>query len=549
MASETADYLATLTVVELKNILKNHGYKMTGTKNILIERILENIANIILPTDTNISHKKSPSSKNKTIQKPLKSQKSKSKTNSVEDIKKEMYDLKNKSTAYKDTIQELIDNNIQTLNVISHRIDYKEFEILTSAFLLNTSVTSINISNVSMNSRISNLIKKMMLTDRIESLSITRLLHGATFDWLKNINEGIASSTRLSRLSLGGSYLFLKTLLGFVPSLLTITTLKSFDLSSTIPSESSEDIIINAILINNKELQSLNLSTSDLGKIFVPISHNITNSTTLEILDLSMNIFRENDIHALGNIMLNNTSIQHLFIKSISCIGSNEYQPIINGIEHNTSIKTLDISNNIFGKRFIHDLCRAICISNNITYLDISNITGALFDDYNISRAIASVIKANVIEYLDISVNQLDSLRDIGDALAVNTSLKRLRMTQNKCSDMEYFLRSLIKNNYLIDLELTGTYLGPMGAIFGEVVRSNTALKHIDISSTNLDIDAVQAIIDGLRHNDTITAIDILHNPLIGFQLIDELDELLSRNEENYGIRNKQLLTILNEML
>ncbi len=528
MASNTSDNLAKFTVVELRNILKNHGYFTSGTKDILIQRILENITNIVLP---------------------IKSQKLSS-TNastgsSLEDIVNQMLDLKQRSASYKNSIQRLIDNNNNTLYVRSRSIDFKEFSILVDALMLNTSVTSLNISKVSMPFRAAMLIKKVMLTDRFVSLSISDVSITRSSNWLKGVNSGIEVSTRLSTLSLRDNRIPFRIIAKLVPSLLTITTLTSLDLSNNISSVNYDDII-NNMLINNK-LDSLYLSSNDLKREYVDMYCNIFNSTTLKTLDLSGNISYDNSMFMCREKILNDGHTPMIYVYSKKIQKFNDgHRAIIDGIRRNTSIESLNMSKNIVGKDFIMRLCDAVAVSKNITWLNISNITGSCDDDASdVSNSIANLIKSNVIQYLDISNNELGSLKDIANALEHNTSLQQLYMRNNKCTDVEHVFKSLSKNNHLMNLGLAGTYVGHIGIVLADVMRCNQSLKYIDLSSTHLDIDAIQAIIGGLVQNGSMTLMNLSDNPLIENNVINMVEHLLLRNKINIETKNKQLWAIL----
>lgn len=270
MASENEQELMKLTVAQLKEILKLNNIPISGNKKVLIDRIIEHrlFNNTGKIYDSMLAM---PSNSSPIIDK--------------------MYALKQQTQVFKHQIQLLIDNNETTVTLghfrtrtthITPQPKLKDFEVFADVFMLNTSVKKLNII-MDMNVKVATTIKKILQSNRIVSLSITKMTYRDQWDmsWLKEINDGLVGSTTLKHLYLSNCDLK-SDFVTWMPILDTITTLKTFVLSGNEFGDAHQLVPMLNHLLNNG-LESLDLNSCMIYNIMDALS----NCTSLKYVDLT----------------------------------------------------------------------------------------------------------------------------------------------------------------------------------------------------------------------------------------------------------------------
>ncbi|XP_064391376.1 NACHT, LRR and PYD domains-containing protein 12-like [Halichondria panicea] len=178
------------------------------------------------------------------------------------------------------------------------------------------------------------------------------------------------------------------------------------------------------------------------------LNHNLNlDSTTMNPIDcLSVGYF----VSACSNtsngftLSLSNCSIDDQGCKFLArglskCPNSNNDIPtagmhIAEIIENTISISKLDLSNNAIGNSGLCELCAALSTNTSLKSLDLLRCSLTISDDNG--AALYQLLNTNnSLEYLDLSHNTVTSCRHIAAGLAVNKTLRTLRLRSCELTD------------------------------------------------------------------------------------------------------------------
>ena len=623
MASESEQELSKLTVVELKDIIRAYKLPVSGAKAALISRIIEYQLNnptinkspiskpststpnpssstIIKPptskspiskpsTSTSkstslttskpqTSTPKPSSSTKQSTKQSTKSSTSKTPHKSQPNTNEILIALKQQTTVFSSQIQQLIDNKDKkiTLNTIRtrnpvrvYKPTYKDFGIFAEAFALNTSVVSLTISDIVMSVRIGKSIKKMLMTGRITSLSITNLLENYDKDnnkWLTEVNAGMSHSPHLKHLTMFDVNLDIDNIITTLPSLNTMEGLKLLNLSYEeyvfgTAIEAPDRLVFTLNHLINRGLEVLILRNINLSDAISPLEGALANSRTLKLLDINYSYISNNDAAALSRMLSHNISIKILAVSRINSM----LQHIPHILSNNNTLEKIDISQSKISSPLLQNIRDSMLLHRKILSINIR--ATSLSDDSG--PVIVQLIDDNVLESLDISINSFeDTLPAIGQALGKNTSLKKLYMQRilvgpiNHINILEQFmgnepatntysnefLTEIAKNTTLEYINMSGGYIGDNGYVLADLIKNNQHLSTLAVEGTYINDEGAIEIINALVYNETLTQLDI------GFNNISEvhknkIDVLVERNKKNASAKNVPLLDVLIQLI
>jgi len=193
----------------------------------------------------------------------------------------------------------------------------------------------------------------------------------------------------------------------------------------------------------------------------------LAKNTSIHTLDVSNNDMGVAGIQALAQ----NTSIQTLSIRnnSIKTVGAKI-------LTQNTSIQTLNVSGNYFGDAGAKVLAK----SKSIQTLDVSN--------NDISYVGAEALAQNTsIHTLNVSINHIETPG--AEALAQNTSIRTLDVSLNNID--EAGAQALAQNKSIETLNIWNNSIGDAGAKF---LAKNTSIRTLDVSQNNIGEAGAQAL-------------------------------------------------------
>ncbi len=571
MASESSQLLNTLTVIKLKTILRDAKLPVSGLKSVLISRVLENIEHPSIrtffdtysptstPTPTPIlTNNNDKNDQNSSIDpSPI------NKTSNEDRLEAMNKILEDVSVAHKHVIRILIDNKSDSISLrgILDPIENGDLKLFYKAFLLNTSVRKLFISNQYISMYMMKTIKKILLSNRLTDLTINSSPMDHHVGYMVPLNEGIKHTTSLINLKLA-MLLDDENLSILKDSIISNTSIKSLDLKSNRIKCENIDTICD-ILKHNHTLQVLNLSDNDMSS---PRSF-VTNTNPNLLLDA----FRANN--TLKELKLSGNRLNFFSLRSLlrgieeSNINALDisYNDMItetwgylnNVCANNNNIQRLILAGNKVATQEFLVLCNTIITHKNILEL---NIQHCIFD-FVPSNIIARLITANFIEKLDISYLRLinnrdqllfrepvyvavrfgDDMRLIIDALEGNTTLRELYIRgMITTTYISSFLKVVRDIPMLSVLDISSNEIGKYGYLVADILMDNK-LNELRILYTRLSDESISAIIDGVES--TTNLILLIADPVGG--KFDKSMERVYINRENYKHRYRNLLGIL----
>lgn len=136
------------------------------------------------------------------------------------------------------------------------------------------------------------------------------------------------------------------------------------------------------------------------------------------------------------------------------------------------------------------------------------------------------------VKVLNLDFNRLgdEGAANLGDGLKWNSTLEKLSMKYNELGPIggECVAKFIVRSSSVRDLSLRGNQLGPQGVThIAKALAKNAYLTKIDLADTGfgIDLEAIEALRDGLESNDSLESVDINLNSLVpaGLQLLIEM--------------------------
>lgn len=234
-------------------------------------------------------------------------------------------------------------------------------------------------------------------------------------------------------------------------------------------------------------------------------------------------------------IVLQNKTLSKLFLNnhilSLECL-----ETLCFGLQNNTSLKALFLSENNFGyigAKFISD---ALKINSSLTQLTIEQnnigVSGAQY--------LAIGLQYNTsLTTLNISNNNIGDrgAEAIANALDCNTTLLRISLGNNNIGpDGAEFLASALHNNArLIDFDINYNNIGDVGAeALAIALQYNTTLTSIEICMNKIGIVGFTSLASAVSSNTTLLNIsiyEVMHH-LIPQEITNTIKKIQIRNQE-----------------
>ncbi|XP_056009594.1 leucine-rich repeat-containing protein 74B-like isoform X11 [Ostrea edulis] len=225
-------------------------------------------------------------------------------------------------------------------------------------------------------------------------------------------------------------------------------------------------------------------------------------------------------------------------------LGSQGMRAIAMSLVSNTSVLTLDLSDNWLGQQGGHAVCEMLRDNCFITHLNLSDnklglqsaeslsqilqqnstlthvtLSGNDFDDkaaVHLSDAITNTTK---LEYLNLSHNLFGENAGVilGPAIADNSSLKELDLSWNSMrrKGAVAIAQGLKNNVYMKKINLAWNGFGLEGTIaLGDALKGNQVLEELDLTNNRITSEGAVLIGKGVSLNETLTVLRMGRNPM-----------------------------------
>lgn len=342
----------------------------------------------------------------------------------------------------------------------------------------------------------------------------------------------------------------------FIKSLFTKKIdLIELNISNNINIGNEGSVILQDLLKYTHTLEYLNISNINLGcdginNIFEGLIYN----STLKSLDISSNIISPKcllqqpiNYLSLENALKTNNSLKELSLSNNIC-SVQLIQNFMKGIERNTSICILNLSNCHLHNIICSDLALSLYNHSILTSLDISN---NLISSKNLCEFI-KLINKSPINYLDVSNNSMNSefISKLSNELCNNTVLTVLNISGSINSDQggieligSYGLSEIkqFNNNYTINLKkfyLNNQNIRDRGCIDLSKWIISSTINELYIRNNGITTRGLMFLIDSIsvmyekllvkNDNEIIIYIDLSNNPFddTGLRIIKDIYKL-----------------------
>ena len=374
----------------------------------------------------------------------------------------------------------------------------------------------------------------------------------------------ILHNTGLEELHLNGNNLG-EGLLKVVKALKHISSIKSLDFGkNNISKEVSGELSL-AIAANNKYLEDLHLSDTNLQYSAIVILKSLTTTSKLKNLNMNNNQLNEEAGEALASVILHNKGLEELYLSGNN-LGEGLFN-VMKALQHITSLTILCLGNNKISKEVAIELALAIKSNKHLQklWLNNSNLRSSAtvilqslstistlkylnLDSNQITEkafeALASVIFHNTgLEELHLSGNNLgEELLSIMKSLQHVDSLRMLTLSDNNISkEVAIELALAIKSNkHLQKLWLNNSNLRSSATVILQSLSTISTLKYLNLNKNQITEEAGEALASVILHNTGLEELHLSGNSLGErlFNVAKALKHISSLKSLDFGNNN-----------
>lgn len=386
---------------------------------------------------------------------------------------------------------------LETLKLFGFRLTVRDMEALIDIVKYSETLTTLDLSY----STTCNMKMMMLLLQQIKDNGVLKTLnlHGVgQVGGMYSLSSVIRRNTSLTSLNIGETDVSAKQLEHILRAVDVNTTLTTLNMWWTSPNR-----------------------TLDLGRV-------LRRNTTLTKLDLSNGHVRIKDT------MPKIVSLQDLNLRWTR-LEQSERSKLIESLRDNTSLHTLDISNN--GLRD-HDIAEIGEILQTNTTLRVVNIFSRATSAITV-KTLSEVIKVNsTLERLRFATHDgynenID--RCLPEALAVNNTLTSLEINFDgipfeQSSDISGLCQAFITNTSMTTLNLRGSIIlryQDTQNVIAKLVRQNNTLRSLNVPIYDASNIHELELIEALRCNTTLLRVNLPNFPHFYLKKNESLYDLL----------------------
>jgi Ran GTPase-activating protein (RanGAP) involved in mRNA processing and transport len=409
-----------------------------------------------------------------------------------------------------------------TLQTLKCQCDSDLINYLAEAFKYNTSVTVLQLSNLTW-------IDKDRMNDLLEHVG-TLMNNSANLQTLSMTAVLIMSDQVTSAVSFGR----------FVAGLKSNTTLTALTVPALAYQDNHVDQLIEAInehpklvdltfhngctvSLNAMRLMSKLIASNRLKKIYFEPTRGFPGSylSFLEALkestsltDLSMaklnqrwgtSNFNQEEIELLCDALKINKTLTRLNLNG-NRIGPQNTSKILDALQHNNTMTELNFWDNDLNSGIAPSIACLLEINESLTELDLPN---AHLTDLSCQIIAPALMKNRTITSLNLFMNNIGS--EGSKALA----------------------EGLKFNKVLIRINLKNCQISDEGCIYlGEAIKTNQCLLHLDISGQDIKTNGFKALVGGLQENGSLTDLTVSKDKSVPKELYEELITLQNKNKQ-----------------
>lgn len=222
-------------------------------------------------------------------------------------------------------------------------------------------------------------------------------------------------------------------------------------------------------------------------------------SSRLRKLNFTRCVLQSKGFSAISTLLTNGpSSIQELSLKN--CMGSSECMEFLcEGLKASKSLTSLDVSENRIGASGANQLASVIGMSNRLRHIFMNSCDIGVEGCQSVFNAMQSNMTIEVLTCNDNGFGD-DGCDAIAATIRSNQRLKHLDISENGIGydGVTTIFKAITKNRTLVVLGLQWNDLNnDCARKMGEAMALNNTLKAIHILGTHIDIEGIQAIVNG----------------------------------------------------
>jgi Ran GTPase-activating protein (RanGAP) involved in mRNA processing and transport len=317
------------------------------------------------------------------------------------------------------------------------------------------------------------------------------------------------------------------------------------------------------ILLAETPLQSLKLGRLHLGAYDYDLGIHVLASSlrtstlqSFECVNVHLNYF---SIYALATALSVNTSLK--VIKLIAAGIEDDGVCWIKGVlQKNRSITVLDLSNNSISHEGANALGLALQKNRTLRELNLNNNRLTVIKPWSLSKikTFAQGLQRNSsLVSLELAGNGLNhlSIMPLIWALAENTSLVRLNLSNNRISTGVNFIANVMNTNSSLKvLNLANNSIGTASMVnLSFALHNNCTLKVLNLTGNSMRRYGYQMLAKSLRINTTLLRLAIDYNSMNSLWKL-HINSALERNRRHssfirssHGLRNCILYSLFSK--
>ena len=464
---------------------------------------------------------------------------------------------------------------LRTISTLKH-LDFSDNTLTSdeendigSVIIHNPFLEHLNLSNCKLSEiQISGIVKALNIKSRLKYLDIS--YNGINQNASIGIASVITNSLSLQYLNLSGCTLKETAFKIIANSLKNVRSLTSIDVSnSCITYKTAQSIAV--ALSNNLDIEQLNFShslmdnsalvilnaidhhnaithlslrsniiTYDLAKLiaaiislsqsivhldlghcnlqecgFFKILDGLTNTTTLQYLNLESNFVSEELIVRISALIPQNTSLMNLNFSNCN-LPRSQIETVFHAISQISSIKHLQMSDNcMIANCTCVDLKDAIFKNNKVEYIDFSGCNLNEEGLYNILMPLTTFLHLKHLNLCSSFISNVSASELLPMVITRNKSLSHLNLTDCKLQETGLIsvAKSLQTDGMLKSLSLCSNSISNAAACeIALAVRKNYLLEHLALSDCELEQTGLLEIAESLCTILSLKHLDLSHN-------------------------------------
>ena len=390
---------------------------------------------------------------------------------------------------------------------------------------------NVDLQNIKMNDVEINVLCDCLKTNRVLiELNVSNCIK-AKFDTISAISHCLKVNETLHKLDLSKSHITDEGAECLADAIEVNRTLQMLNISRNMIGRKGIMRVVEVCAINRTLHEVVCTHNKLLKSDFATISEYIKKEKILQFLKSSWNsvciknsrLSVEITIETL-QLDINNVYEKSCYVDGITETENCEAEFLQCCLEYVCMHSAISLQNVIIKDSFI-EVVSFDCFLK-INELTLSNCS---FDTPHLMVPIISVYLKNnsTLNILSLPNNQItdNEIATLSEAIAVNTTLKRLDLSHNLISDVWVLANSLKNNKSLQELNLSGNNIDNIGATtFAKTIQGNTTLLELNISKNWIDKEGIMNLLEEFNKSKTLHKLVCTHNNLSkpGLRAINE---------------------------